>query len=112
MKLFAAAALLFTAPLFAQSTCNLLVNPSSFAISANTYTADIAVTQTAGSDCGNFSVTSAANWIHITAGQTGGTVPGKVSFTADSNPSGQSRSAVIRISTQNVTINQDGAACT
>jgi uncharacterized protein (TIGR03437 family) len=112
MKLFAAAAaLLFTAPLFAQSTCTLVVTPSSFAISASTYTADIAVTQPAGSDCGNFSVTSQAPWIHITAGQTGGPVPGKVSFTADSNPSGQSRSAVIRISTQNVTINQDGAAC-
>uniref|UniRef100_Q02CY6 BACON domain-containing protein n=1 Tax=Solibacter usitatus (strain Ellin6076) TaxID=234267 RepID=Q02CY6_SOLUE len=112
MRLFAAAAaLLFTAPLYAQSTCTLVVNPTSFAISASTYTGDIAVTQPAGSDCGNFSVTSQANWIHITAGQTGGTVPGKVSFTADSNPSGQSRSAVIRISTKDVTINQDGAAC-
>ncbi len=112
MRLFAAAAaLLFTAPLYAQSTCTLVVTPPSFAIPASTYTADIAVTQPAGSDCGSFSVTSQANWIHITAGQTGGTVPGKVSFTADSNPSGQSRSATIRISTQNVTVNQDGAAC-
>jgi len=112
MRLFAAAvSLLFTAPLFAQSNCTLQVNPNIFNIPATGFTADIAVTQPAGSDCGNFSVSSQVNWIHITAGQTGGPVPGKVSFTADSNPTAASRSAVIRISTQNVTVTQEGATC-
>jgi uncharacterized protein (TIGR03437 family) len=112
MRFFVAAAtLLFTAPLFAQTNCTLVVTPTSFSIPASGFTADIAVTQPAGSDCGTFSVSSQVNWLHITAGQTGGTVPGKVSFTADSNTSSGSRSAVIRISTQNVTITQDGATC-
>lgn len=89
----------------------MVVSPTSFAIPATGYTADISVTQPAGSNCGNFSVASQFNWIHITAGQTGGPVPGKVSFTADANPSANSRTGTIRISLQDVTITQDGAAC-
>ena len=111
MRLLAAAvALLFTAPLYAQSTCTLVVTPSSFAISAATYVGTINVTQTAGSDCGSYSVSTQANWIHPDP-KASGPVPGTLIFTADANLSGQPRSAVIRISTQNVTINQDGAAC-
>jgi uncharacterized protein (TIGR03437 family) len=112
MRLFAAAAIfLSAAPLFAQGTCTMVVSPTSFAIPSTGFTADISVTQPAGSNCGTFSVASQFNWIHITAGQTGGTLPGKVSFTADSNPSANSRTGTIRISLQDVTITQDGAAC-
>ncbi|MCU1232119.1 MAG: hypothetical protein JWP63_86 [Candidatus Solibacter sp.] len=111
MRLFAAIAFLAATPLFAQSDCTMVVTPTSFTIPADSYTGEIAVTQSTGSNCGNFSVASQANWIHITAGQTGGAVPGKVSFTVDSNSSANSRSGIIRVSLQNVTITQSGATC-
>lgn len=112
MRVFAAAAIfLSAAPLFAQGTCTMVVSPTSFAIPSTGFTSDISITQPAGSNCGSFSAATQFNWIHITAGQTGGTVPGKVSFTADSNPSANSRTGTIRISLQDVTITQDGATC-
>ncbi len=54
--------------------------PASRYAADSSNTGEIAVTQAAGNSCVSFSVTSQASWIHITAGQTGGTVPGKVEF--------------------------------
>src|ERR1017187_192065 len=107
MKL--AFALVFAAPLFAQ-TCTYVVSPASFSISAATYPGKITVTQAPGSACGNYSATTQANWIHIPDG-SGGAPGTSVTFTADANLSASPRAGTIIIALQNVTVTQAGATC-
>ena len=49
-------ALAFAAPLLGQQTCTFLVNPTSFRISAATFTGTVKVTQPPGCDLGSYTV--------------------------------------------------------
>jgi uncharacterized protein (TIGR03437 family) len=104
-------ALAFAAPLYAQ-TCTWVVTPTSFSISAATYTSTVHVTQTQGSACGTYSATVPVqtSWLHINSGPTG--TPGTdVTFSADQNLAATPRSGVMTIATQTVTVTQAGASC-
>ena len=90
-------ALAFAAPLFGQ-TCTFLVNPTSFHISAATFTGTVKVTQPPGCNLGNYTVKVPVetNWLHITspfgyAGRRG------VSFTVDENRGATARAGVMSI---------------
>lgn len=97
-------ALAFAGPLLAQ-TCT--VNPTSFHISASPYPGKVHVT---GCQTYFASVPQQTTWLHIT--DPGGTLGADVSFTADENPAATSRSGVMIIGLQTVTVIQDGAICT
>ena len=104
-------ALAFAAPLFAQN-CTWVVTPTSFTISAATYTDTVHVTQTQGSACGTYSasVPVQTNWLHITSLATG--TPGTdVTFQVDQNLAATPRSGIMTIATQTVTVTQAGASC-
>ena len=104
-------ALAFAAPLFAQN-CTWVVTPTSFSISADTYTGTVHVTQTSGSSCGNYQATVPVqtSWLHINSGPSG--TPGTdVTFSADQNLAATPRSGVMTIATQTVTVTQAGASC-
>ncbi len=109
MRLVAVVAFLFAAPLFGQGTCTLLVTPTSFSIPAAGYTGTIAVTQPTGSTCDSFAVSTQAIWLH--ASTVGDSVPKTFTFIADANQGATSRTGVIRVGLQNVTITQDAAVC-
>ena len=105
-----AIALVFAAPLFAQ-TCTYVVTPASFSISAATTPGTFTVTQSAGSACGPYLATTQTPWLHIN--EPSGGAPGtSISFTADANLSATARTGLISISGQvNVTVTQAGAIC-
>src|SRR5947208_4822381 len=72
MKLLAAAALAFAAPVFGQISCSYEVTPTAFTIGNQAYVAtdSITVTPSASSFCNGWSasVGPGVNWLHIKAG--------------------------------------------
>jgi uncharacterized protein (TIGR03437 family) len=102
-------ALAFAAPLFAQN-CTWVVTPTSFSISADTYTGTVHVTQTQGSACGTYSATTQTPWLHITS-QAAGTPGVDVTFSVEQNLAATPRSGIMTIATQTVTVTQAGASC-
>ena len=106
------AAPLFATPLFAQ--CTYVVAPLNFSIGAAQTPGTVHVTQTAGSACGSYSVTVPVEttWLHITSSPIGGIPPSDVTFTADENPGATTRSGLMHIANNDVTVTQSGASCT
>jgi uncharacterized protein (TIGR03437 family) len=102
-------ALAFAAPMLAQN-CTWVVTPTSFSISADTYTGTVHVTQTQGSACGNYSASTQTPWLHITSLPAG--TPGTdVTFSAEQNLAATARSGIMTIATQTVMVTQAGASC-
>ena len=106
-------ALAFAAPLFAQTNC-FTVDPTSFSISAATYTSTVHVANAPGQACGNYNINVLPqfNWLHIQGDKVSG-IPGDlgVSFTVDQNPYATARSGFMTIALQTVTVFQAGAVC-
>ena len=105
-------ALAFAATLCAQTNC-FVVDRTSFAITADTFTGTVKVTNAAGSACGNYNVKTDTPWLHIQGDKVSGT-PGDagVNFTVDQNPNATARSGYMSIALQTVTVTQEGAICT
>lgn len=103
-------ALVFAAPLFAQ-TCTYVVTPSSFNISADaTPGLTVKVTVAPGSVCdGNYIATTTVPWLHITS--SGGTLGSDVVFAADQNVGAGARSGVLTVALQTVIVTQAAAVC-
>ena len=102
MRLFVAAAFLFTAPLFAQGDCTLTVSPISITVPATGFSGTITVTAT-GFSC-SFSAVSQVNWIHITSDP--GAAP--VTFIVDTNQFPTPRTGTMTMALQTVTVTQSG----
>jgi hypothetical protein len=108
MRLFALTLLLFAAPLAAQN-CTYTLSPLQFNITSDSNTGSVLVTGTGA--CGGFTATSNALWLHIPDGQVTTSVPTRVTFQADANPSAAPRSGAMSIALNTVIVNQAGAIC-
>ena len=104
-------ALVFAAPLLGQN-CTFLVNPTSFHVSADTFTGNVKVTQPPGCNLGNYSATVPieTKWLHINSLPTGTPGDAGVFFTVEQNQGATARAGIMTIGLQQVTVTQDGLA--
>jgi uncharacterized protein (TIGR03437 family) len=106
-----AAVLVLAAPVFGQ-LCSWDVTPKTFNIGNQTFTGSISVTPSSNSFCTGWqAVNPGVTWLHITSGGAG-SGPGTVNFTADANPAGTDRQAIMTVAGIEVLVTQSAKSCT